>query len=119
MRYRRTSASDRIAIKEMATKYNLSYDGREPLIGWVAEGEDGNLVGASYAHKTAIIDPFFCPEPMGALKLFVSTIASLSALEYGTVIMQVQEVNDKLKDELKRFGFEKVDRKYSMFKKVF
>jgi len=118
MIYRRTRPSDRIDVKSIIEKSNLFYDGREPLIGFVAIGREDKLEGVSYAHQAAIIDPFICTEPMAAMKLFCMTAGALSALNLDTVIVQVSESNKRLTEELKRLGFKKVEERYAIFKKT-
>lgn len=119
MNYRRTYAADRIAIKEMCEKEGILYDGREPLIGFVAIGEDGReFVGCSYAHKAIVIDPFICKVPIAALKLFYLTSGAVQALDFNNTIVQVSKDNSKLIDELGRLGFERIASKFALFKKV-
>lgn len=119
MIYRRTYPADRLKIKEKCTQFGIEYDGREPLYGFVAIGEDGNeFVGCSYAHKALIIDPFFCSEPLAALKLFYETTGAASVLDFTNIIVQVNESNKKLVSELRRLGFEKIETKFALYKKV-
>ena len=104
----------------MCAAHNILYDGREPLIGFVAEGQEGEgILGASYAHKAAIIDPFICPnQPTPALKLFCMTEGALNALDFTNIVVQVNDDNSKLISELARMGFERVMSRYAIFKKV-
>jgi hypothetical protein len=102
----------------MLEERKMVYDGREPQIGFVAEGDEEKLLGFSYAHKAIIIDPFICTIPMAALKLFLLTQGAVSALGFTNVVVQVSSDNEKLLDELPRMGFEKVQNKYVIFKKV-
>lgn len=122
MQYRRTRPSDRPKIHKMLENANLKYDGREPLIGFVAEGDkeedDGKLIGVSYVHKAAIIDPFICENALAAIKLFYGTQFAISALDFNTVVVQVNAANTKLLDELTRLGFSRVESGYAIFKKV-
>lgn len=118
MKYRRTYSSDRIQIKEMYQAKGIQYDLREPLVGFVAVGDDDKLLGFSYAHKAIIIDPFVCEVPLAALKLFYLTQGAVSALDFTNIIVQVSEDNENLLNELPRLGFERVQNKFAIFKKV-
>jgi len=122
MEYRRTRPSDRLQIEEILNHNGLKYDRREPLIGFVAEGEkegeDGKLIGVSYVHKAAIIDPFICSNPLAAMKLFYQTQGAISAMDFSNVIVQINAENKKLLDELPRLGFIRVESKYAIFKKA-
>lgn len=118
MKYRRTRAADRIQIKEECKKQGLSYRGDEPLIGFVAEGETGEIVGAAYAHKAAIIDPLFCPEPQALIKLLHQIEGALSALDFHNIVVQAQSTDKRLIQELKRLGFEPISQKFVTFRKI-
>ena len=117
IQYRRTRAADRIQIKEMLSENHLDFDGREPMVGFVADGDD-KLVGVSFAHKAAVIDPFISSEPIAAIKLFYMTEGALSVEGYNTIIVQVNDMNKKLISELRRVGFAKIDNGFGIFKKV-
>jgi hypothetical protein len=125
MIYRRTRAADRGEIRRILQEHHLEYDEREPLFGFVAEDESletrrgtGKLIGFSYAHACAIIDPFICTMPFPALKLFYATIGGLSVMNYNTIVVQTAEENIKLNKELRSLGFEKVENRYAIFKKI-
>jgi hypothetical protein len=109
----------------MMLKYGLVYDEREPLFGFVAEDQDkdtkaptGKLIGFSYAHDCAIIDPFACEEPVPALKLFFATVGGLSVLNKNTIVVQTAVSNIKLAKEMESLGFVEVDTRHKVFKKI-
>lgn len=122
MIYRRTRPADRIDVRKLCTENGLTFDEREPLVGFVAEdentGADIRLRGFSFIHKAAIIDPFICKNPMAAMKLFYMSEGAISVLDLSTIVVQVNRANKSLAYELKCLGFTEVDAKYKVFKKV-
>ena len=124
MIYRRTRPSDRIDVRKMCEEAGLHFDEREPLIGFVAEdqrnGSDSRLVGFSYVHQAAIIDPFLVKDnPVAAMKLFYQTDGAINMIpNCGSIVVQVSHSNKKLLDELPRIGFTRIGAEYVIFKKV-
>lgn len=125
MIYRRTRAADRQQVRAILLQHGIVYDEREPLVGFVAEHQEqatgigtGQLVGFGFAHKCAIIDPFVCPEPVPAMKIFYQMMGGLSVLDINTVVVQTAETNLKLNKELLSLGFAKVEARYQIFKKI-
>lgn len=119
MNYRRTRASDRKQIRERMEQLELQYDGREPLVGFVAEDSNTDeLHGFSYVHKAAIIDPFACNIPLAARTLLGQTEGAISALGLDTIIVQVRVDNKDLVKQLHALGYDNIPREFILLKKV-
>lgn len=111
--YRRTRPADRVEIKKILGVDDL----REPLVGFACESNKDGLLGFSYVHKAALIQPFFCKEPTIALKLLHETQGALSALDFSNIVVEITEENKDLIQEMRRLGFTRVHSRYFIFKR--
>ena len=118
MIYRRILDSDKEKILEMCENKNIKYDGRKPLVGFVAVGDNGELVGFILAHSAVLLEPFICDNPTAAVKLYYKMDGALDVLNVQTVLAHIKDENDKLKSELPRLGFTEIDSSYTMFKRI-
>ena len=120
MTYRRVRKEDLPKIQEMCAELNVEYDiERTPLIGFVAVGDEGQLIGFVFAHAVALIEPFISKNPTAAVKLQSQIEGAISALNFQTVLAHIGNSNEKMTSEIVRAGYELIDKRdYSFYKKV-
>lgn len=118
MIYRRIEKADYPKVLELCEKNGIRFDGRIPLIGFVAIGDSGEMVGTILAHQAAIIEPFVSENAATAVKLYYMMEGFLSGAGFQNVIAHTRTSNEKLTGELQRVGFELVDKQFSVFKRT-
>ncbi len=117
MIYRRVKKEDLPKIEDLCIKSGVKYDGRAPFVGFVAEGDSGELVGFIFAHQAVIIEPFISESDTAAVKLYYMMEGALSAVGTENIIAHTRNSNEKLASELKKVGFVPVDRQYTVSKR--
>jgi hypothetical protein len=119
MTYRRVQSEDIPKIIELCKRQGIVYETtKKPLIGFVAVGDEGELIGFVFAHHCALIEPFVCINPTASVKLHARMEGALSALGYETQLIHIPADNDKLNAEAVRSGFSRVDSiDYTILKK--
>jgi len=110
MIYRRVQSEDIPKVIELCKRQGVTYDvTHKPLIGFVAVGDEGELIGFVFAHTCALIEPFVCINPTASVKLHARMEGALSALGYTTQLIHIPTDNEKLNAEAVRSGFVPVD----------
>lgn len=110
MNYRRVQSSDIPQVIELCKRQGVIYDtNKPPLIGFVAVGDEGELIGLVFAYHCALIEPFVCINPTASVKLHARMEGALSALGYTTQLIHIPTDNEKLNAEAMRSGFTRVD----------
>lgn len=118
MTYRRVQIEDLPKIKELCQKSGIQFDMRKPLVGFVAVGDSGELIGFVFAHQCALIEPFVCLNPTASVKLNSMIEGAVSALGIETKIVHVPDSNKKLNAEVVRSGYSKIDPvDFTLYKK--
>ena len=110
MIYRRVQIQDMQKIRDLCTRQGIAYDTeKSPLIGFVAVGDEGELIGFVFAHQCALVEPFVCINPTASVKLHAYMEGALSALGFTTQLIHIPVDNEKLNAEVLRSGFTRVD----------
>jgi len=120
MVYRRVMQEDLPKIAELCLRNSIDFDIEKiPTIGFVAVGEEGDLIGVVFAYTCALIEPFISINPTAAVKLHSMIEGATSAIGLPILIAHVKASNEKLNTEMIRAGFDKIDAiDYSLYKKV-
>lgn len=119
IRYRRILESDLPKICDMCSKHSILYDGRKPLIGFVAEDTDsGNLIGFILAHSAVLLEPFIAEHKASAVKLFHQMEGALSVLGAENLLAQISGENEVLSREIVKVGFVPIESSFHVFKRV-
>jgi len=120
MIYRRIQQSDYPQVQKMLHEHSIVYEtANKPLLGFVAIGDSGELVGFIFAHQCLMIEPFVVENATAGVKLNYMMEGAISALGVGISIAHIKNENEKLDQEIRRTGFQEIDTTvYKLFKKV-
>lgn len=120
MIYRRIQQSDYPQVQKMLHEHSIVYEtANKPLLGFVAIGDSGELVGFIFAHQCLMIEPFVVENATAGVKLNYMMEGAISALGVGISIAHIKNENEKLDQEIRRAGFQEIDTTvYKLFKKV-